>query len=60
MAFPTIPEFYQPIQFGGTRICHQFFPPKTYKIKKINYARTDLSYGIRNKDLQGDKFFKII
>ena len=57
MAFPTIPEFYQPIQFGGTRIATNFYLTKRYKNKKFITLRTEFSYGLRNKDLQGEVSF---
>ena len=57
MVFPTIPAFYQPIEFGGSRIATDFFLSKRYKNKKSITLRTDLSYGIRNKDLQGTVSF---
>lgn len=57
MHFPTIPEFYQPLQFGGTRIATNFFLSKRYKSRKNITLRTELSYGIRNKDMQGTVSF---
>lgn len=57
MVFPTIPEFYQPIQFGGSRIATNFYLSKKYKNKKFITLRTDLSYGLRNKDVQGNVSF---
>ncbi len=57
MAFPTIPEFYQPIQFGGTRIATNFYLSKRYKNRKFISLRTEFSYGLRNKDLQGTVSF---
>lgn len=57
MHFPTIPEFYQPLQFGGTRIATNFFLSKRYKSRKSIFLRTEMSYGIRNKDIQGTVSF---
>lgn len=57
MHFPTIPEFYQPLQFGGTRIATNFYLSKRYKSRKNITLRTELSYGIRNKDMQGTVSF---
>ncbi len=57
MVFPTIPEFYQPIQFGGSRIFTNFYLSKRYKNKKSITLRTEMSYGLRNKDLQGTVSF---
>lgn len=57
MAFPTIPEFYQPLQFGGARIATNFYLSKRYKNRKFITLRTEFSYGLRNKDLQGEVSF---
>lgn len=57
MYFATIPDFYQPLNFGGARIASDFFLAKRYKNKKSITLRTELSYGIRNKDLQGEISF---
>ena len=54
MIFPTIPDFYQPLQFGGARIVTHFYMSKRYKNKKFITLNTELSYGLRNKDMQGD------
>ncbi len=53
MIFPTIPDFYQPIQFGGSRIFTHFYLSKRYKNKKYITLNTELSYGLQNKDIQG-------
>ncbi len=53
MIFPTIPDFYQPIQFGGARVATHFFLSKIYKNKKSITLNTEFSYGLRNKDMQG-------
>ena len=57
MSFATIPDFYQPLQFGGARIANDFFLSKRYKNKKHITLNTDLSYGLRNKDFQGTVSF---
>lgn len=57
MYFATIPDFYQPFNFGGARIANDFFLVKRYKNKKSITLRTELSYGLRNKDLQGEVNF---
>lgn len=54
MSFATIPDFYQPLNFGGARIANDFYLSKRYKSKKNITLRTELSYGLRNKDLQGN------
>ncbi len=46
--------FIQPIQFGGMRIQPSVFYSKTYASKKSINLFADLSYGIRNKDLNGN------
>ena len=53
MIFATIPDLYQPFQLGGGRIGYNFFLHKTYKNKKNITLNTRMSYGFRNKDLQG-------
>ncbi len=47
-------SFIQPIQFGGMRIQSSVFYSKVYKSKKSINLFADLSYGIRNKDLNGN------
>ncbi|MEO6548327.1 MAG: DUF5686 and carboxypeptidase regulatory-like domain-containing protein [Ferruginibacter sp.] len=60
MIFATIPDLYQPLQLGGGRIGYNFFLRKVYKNKKNINLTTRLSYGIRNKDLQGSiGFYKL-
>jgi hypothetical protein len=53
MIFPTIPDFYQPIQFGGARIATHFYMNKRYKNKKFITLNAQADYGLRNKDLNG-------
>lgn len=53
MIFPTIPDFYQPIQFGGARIATHFYMNKRYKNKKFITLTAQANYGLRNKDLNG-------
>ena len=53
MIFATIPDLYQPLQLGGGRIGYNFYLHKTYKNKKSISLNTRMSYGIRNKDIQG-------
>jgi hypothetical protein len=50
---PPIPNLYQPLQFGGTRIQPSFMYFKTYESRKNISLFTEISYGIRNKDLNG-------
>ncbi|MEO6228624.1 MAG: DUF5686 and carboxypeptidase regulatory-like domain-containing protein [Ferruginibacter sp.] len=53
MVFATIPDLYQPLQLGGGRFGVNFYLFKTYKNKKNISLSTRMSYGIRNKDVQG-------
>lgn len=53
MIFATIPDLYQPLQLGGGRIGYNFYLNKVFKNKKNINLTTRMSYGIRNKDLQG-------
>jgi len=50
---PPVPNLYQPLQFGGTRIQPSFNYFKTYQSRKNIDLFTEASYGIRNKDLNG-------
>ncbi len=47
-------ELYQPLQFGGARIQPSFSYFKTYQSRKNLSIYTDISYGIRNKDINGE------
>jgi Family of unknown function (DUF5686)/CarboxypepD_reg-like domain len=51
---PPLPTLYSPFQFGGARIQTSFFYFKTYKSRKNIFISNDLSYGIRNKDINGN------
>jgi Family of unknown function (DUF5686)/CarboxypepD_reg-like domain len=50
---PPIPNLYQPLQFGGARIQPSFFYFKTYESRKNVSLFTEVSYGVRNKDVNG-------
>jgi len=50
---PPLPNLYQPIQFGGTRIQPSFNYFKTYESRKNLGIFTEASYGLRNKDFNG-------
>lgn len=50
---PSLLSLYQPIQFGGTRIDPSVFYDKQYKSRKTIAFNINLSYGLRNKDLNG-------
>ena len=46
-------SLYQPFQFGGTRIYVSFNYEKTYKSRKNISLWNNVSYGIRNHDVNG-------
>ncbi len=48
-----ISSFYQPLQFGGSRIYVSFMYNKTYPSKKNISLSNNISYGIRNHDVNG-------
>ena len=48
-----ITALYQPFQFGGSRISLTFLFNKTYESKKSISLWNNLSYGIRNQDVNG-------
>lgn len=50
---PPLISLYAPFQFGGGRINPSFYYYKRYASKKDITLYTDLSYGIRNKDING-------
>lgn len=50
---PAIPSIYNPFQFGGSRINLSAFHSKIYKSRKNISVYADLSYGLRNHDVNG-------
>lgn len=50
---PPLLSLYQPLAFGGTRINPFFFYSKTFPSKKDVSAYFNLSYGLRNHDVNG-------
>jgi hypothetical protein len=50
---PPLITIYQPLAFGGSRINPFLYFAKTYPSKKNISLFTNLSYGIRNKDING-------
>ena len=54
---PPIPNLYQPFQFGGSRIQLSFVYSKIYKSRKNLGLYSDISYGLRNKDVNGSVRF---
>ena len=51
--FPSVPSFFQPFQFGGSRLMLMFTYDKTYKSKKNISMYNQISYGFRNHDING-------
>jgi hypothetical protein len=56
--FPPLPGLYQPLQFGGTRIMLSFTYTKTYPSRKTLFINPNISYGIRNRDINGSLYIK--
>ena len=50
---PALYTLYQPFSFGGTRLQAFAGYSKTFESRKNIYINGDLSYGFRNKDLNG-------
>lgn len=50
---PSLLSLYQPFQFGGTRIQPMAGYTKVFPSRKNIYIFSELSFGLRNKDLNG-------
>ncbi|MBS1563517.1 MAG: carboxypeptidase-like regulatory domain-containing protein, partial [Bacteroidetes bacterium] len=50
---PSLLSFYQPLNFGGTRINPSVMYDRIFPSKKELFIDADISYGIRNKDVNG-------
>lgn len=50
---PTVFTLYQPFQFGGTRISPSVWYSRTFPSRKNISVFANLSYGLRNHDLNG-------
>jgi hypothetical protein len=50
---PALPNFFQPFQFGGSRIGATVAYEKKFKSRKNVSIFSDISYGLRNKDING-------
>lgn len=50
---PPLPGLFQPFQFGGARINPSVDYFKRYKSRKNLSVSADLSYGLRNRDVNG-------
>ncbi len=55
--FPPLPGLYQPFAFGGSRISPSVGYVKTFPSKKNVSLFADLSYGLRNHDINGSVRF---
>jgi hypothetical protein len=55
---PPLPALYQPFAFGGTRINANVNYYKTYPSRKNLAVFTDISYGFRNRDVNGSLSFR--
>jgi len=53
MRFPAIPELIQPFQLGGPRVEANYSFFKTWESRKNLNLFADVSYGFRNKDING-------
>lgn len=53
LSLPPLPGLYQPFSFGGTRIMLWVFYHKTFSSRKAVWIRPNISYGIRNRDING-------
>jgi hypothetical protein len=51
---PSVLSVYQPFQFGGSRIKLGTYYSKLYKSRKYLSVWGDISYGFRNKDVNGN------
>lgn len=52
--FPALTSLYQPIQFGGARLQLGAGYNRIYKSRKTLSVSGDISYGFRNKDVNGN------
>lgn len=58
--FPPLLSVFRPFQFGGSRLGVSFMYNKTYPSKKSISIWNELSYGIRNHDVNGNiRFTKL-
>src|SRR6185503_11005711 len=55
---PPLIALYEPFQFGGGRIHPMFYYYKRYESKKDISLYADMSYGLRNHDINGMIRFK--
>jgi hypothetical protein len=50
---PSMISLYQPLEFGGTRINPNVGYDRIFESKKDIHINADVSYGLRNKDING-------
>jgi len=55
-SLPPVVSLYQPIAFGGTRITPRIYYAKEFPSRKNVSVFANVSYGIRNKDLNGSVY----
>jgi hypothetical protein len=53
LSLPPLPGLFQPFQFGGTRIMASVWFHKTFPSRRALWISPNLSYGIRNRDING-------
>lgn len=53
MRFPSVLEVIQPLQLGGPRLQPNYSYSKTWESRKNISVFADISYGFRNKDING-------
>jgi hypothetical protein len=53
IVLPAAASLYQPFQFGGARLSANVWYSKTYKSRKNIGIYTNVSYGFRNRDVNG-------
>lgn len=51
---PALLGMYDPFQFGGARFVFPFTYSKTFSSRKNIFLYSDLSYGFRNRDVNGE------
>jgi hypothetical protein len=55
---PPLPGLYQPFAFGGTRIMAWVGYHKTFPSRRAIWISPNISYGIRNRDINGSITFR--
>lgn len=52
--FSPLASLYQPVAFGGSRLAAYTYFDKTFPSRRQLKVNTELSYGIRNRDINGN------